>query len=198
MLAAWLLSGVWSGRGVHRAAAWAAAALMLALLVTRNYPARVLSPAVAGVDELLGRGDRVAYLERFGGYANSRGYSARANEELAAFIRARTGRDDRIFLFGINGAGVHFAADRLVAQRFLRANYFMLVDYPDPRFTLAGVTKELAAARPLYIVFERLHSRSSFGRAVDSLQSRPEVVELLKGYRLETVIEDFTLYRRVD
>ena len=197
VLAAWLLSGAWSGRGFHRAAAWAAAALMLALLITRNYPARVLSPAVAGADELLGRGDHVAYLERFGGYANSRGYSARANEELEAFIRARSASNDRIFLFGINGAGAHFAADRLVAQRFLRANYFMLVDYPDPRFTLAGVTKELAAARPLYIVFERLHSRSSFGKAVDDLQSRPEVVELLKDYRLETVIEDFTLYRRV-
>lgn len=198
ILAAWLLAGAWRGPLFHRSAAWAAAALMLALLVTRDYPGRVMSSVKADVDEELGRADHVAYLERFGGYANDRGYSARANEELEAFIRARTTRDDRIFLFGINGAGLHFATDRLVAQRFLRANYFMLVDYPDPRFTLAAVTGELAAARPVYLVFERLHSRSAFGASVDALQTRPEVVALLQGYRREADIEDFTLYRRVD
>ena len=198
ILSAWLLAGARGNRPSHRFAAWAAAALMLVLLLTRAYPARVLSVAAADLNELLGRTDHSAYLERFGGYANGRGYSARANGELVSYIRARTGRHDRIFVFGINGAEVYFSADRLVGQRFLRSNYFLLVDYPDPRFKLPAVARELAEARPVYIVFERLHSRSSFGQASDALQSRTEVVELLRGYRRETVIEDFTVYRRED
>jgi hypothetical protein len=198
VLASWLLAGAWRRAGFHRWAACSAAALMVVLLVVRNYPARVWGATGADLDEWLGRGRHVTYLERFGGYANNRGYSARANEELEAFIQARTTKDDRIYLFGINGAGAYFGADRLVAQRFLRANYFMLVQYPDPRFTLAAVTGELAAARPLYIIFERLHSRSAFGASVDDLQNQPEVVQLLKAYRMETQIEDFTLYRRAD
>ena len=198
VLAAWLLAGAWKGRGIHRGAAWAAALLMLALLVSRNYPARVLAAAQANAGALLGRVERVTYLERFGGYANNRGYSARANDELRSFLVTHTAEDEAIYVFGINGTEVYFSADRPIAQRFMRANYFMLIAYPDARFTLAAVARELAAARPRYIVFERLHSRSVFGQAVDALQARPEVVDLLKGYRREAVIEDFTLFRRTD
>ena len=198
ILAAWLVAGLWHGPAWRRGLASLAALLMVALLVTRGYPARVWSWSKTDVDALVGRLDRVSHLERFGGYANARGYSARANDELVTYLRARTGLDDAIYLFGINGVEVYFSADRRVAQRFLRTNYFLLIDYPDPRFTLRAVAGELAAARPVYIVFERLHSRSSFGRASDALPSSPEIVDLLNGYRREAVIEDFTLYRRVD
>jgi len=33
---------------------------------------------------------------------------------------------------------------------------------------------------------------------VDALVEHPDVVRLLQTYRVETQIEDFTLYRRVD
>ena len=95
-----------------------------------------------------------AYLERFGGYANNRGYSARANAELADYVRAHTAPDDRIFLFGINGAGVYFASDRLTAHRFLRVNFFVDDRFPDPRFRLDAVVRDLAARRPRYLIFE--------------------------------------------
>ena len=36
------------------------------------------------------------------------------------------------------------------------------------------------------------------GKTVDALQDDPRVRELLKGYRLEEQIEDFTLYRRLE
>lgn len=198
ILAAWLLAGLWHGPAWRRVPAALAALLMVALLVTRGYPARVWSWSMADLDALLGRTDHVAHLERFGGYANNRGYSARANDELAAYLRARTGPEDAVYLFGINGTEVYFSANRRIAQRFLRTNYFLLIDYPDQRFTLRAVAGELAAARPIYIVFEQLHSRSSFGQASDALQSRPEIADLLTGYRREAVIEDFTLYRRAD
>ena len=139
--------------------------------------------------------DRSTYLDRFGGYGNDRGYSARANEELASYVRQHTAPDDRIFLFGINGAGVYFLADRLTAHRFLRVNFFVPSEFPNPDFTLSAVVSDLTARRPRYLIFEELHSSSEMGRTVDSLQSRDEIRRLLQPYQLEATIEDFSLYR---
>ena len=149
-------------------------------------------------DRLRGRSEANAYLERFGGYGNNRGYSARANAELAEYVRQHTTPDDRVFLLGISGAGVYFGSDRLTAHRFLRVNFFVDTDFPDPHFRLESVLADLAAARPSYIIFERLHGQSAMAKSADALPDRPRVQALLSGYRLETQIEDFTLYRRSD
>ena len=96
------------------------------------------------------------------------------------------------------GDGV--GADRLTANRFLRVNFFVPAVFPDPRFRLERVVDDLAARRPAYLIFEKLHSSSDaeMAKAVDALIQHPEIVRLLRAYRLETQIEDFTLYRRVD
>jgi hypothetical protein len=49
--------------------------------------------------------------------------------------------------------------------------------------------------RPLYLIFEQLHSPSEMGRMVDSLPSSEAVKPLLEQYRLDANIEDFSLYR---
>ena len=145
---------------------------------------------------LRGGADRTAYLERFGGYATGRGYSARANEELAEYVRAHTQPTDQVYLFGINGAGLYFLADRLTAHRFLRVNFFVPDGFPDPRFTLGAVVEDLRARQPAYLIFERLHSETAMGRAVDALPEDPLIQSLLASYVLDRQIEDFTLYRR--
>jgi 4-amino-4-deoxy-L-arabinose transferase-like glycosyltransferase len=194
VLAAWLL--VARARSLSaRTVSIATAALMLTLLVQRHYVARVYQWVEADYAALRGTLDRSTYLDRFGGYGNDRGYSARANEELATYVRDHTSSDDRIFLFGINGAGVYFLADRLTAHRFLRVNFFVPSDFPNPDFTLEAVVADLSARRPRYLIFEELHSSSEMGRMVDALPSRDEVKRLLEAYRLETTIEDFSLYR---
>jgi hypothetical protein len=198
MLAAWLLMGASRADWLRRGAAWAAALLMLLLLVQRDYPGRVWRVAAADVAAMRGYTERRAHLERFGEYANRRGYSARANDELVSYLSSRTGRDDRIYVFGINAAGVYFEADRLAAHRFLRVNFFVPGELPHPDFRLDAVTRELAIARPAYLVFERLHSPTALGAAVDGLQEQVAVLRLLEAYRLEGQIEDFTLYRRLD
>jgi hypothetical protein len=195
LLAAWVLTESARVSRVRRAIAAVTAVLMVVLLWQRHYPAKVFGSARADFDVLRPGADATAYLEGFGGYDNRRGYSARANSELAAYVRDHTAPGDQIYLFGINGAGIYFAADRLTAHRFLRVNFFVPAEFPDPRFTLEAVTAELAAKRPRYIVFERLNSPSAMGKAVDGLTAHPAVVRLLEGYRLETTIEDFTLYR---
>ena len=171
---------------------------MVSLVFQRHYPDRVLEWTRADLDLIRGRVDRAAYLDRFGGYGNERGYSARANEELASYVDANTSPDDQIFLFGINGAGVYFLADRLTAHRFLRVNFFVPSEFPNPDFTLDAVVNDLAVRRPKYLIFEELHSSSDMGKLVDALQFRDEVKRLLEAYRLDTTIEDFTLYRRVE
>lgn len=198
VLTAWLLTEGARGPLVRRAVSVITAALMLLVLVQRHYPAKVFEWARADFDVLQGRSERPAYLERFGGYGNARGYSARANDELAAYVRAHTAFDDRIFLFGINGAGVYFASDRLTAQRFLRVNFFVPTGFPDPSFRLDAVIDELSSRRPRYVIFERLHSTSEMGRAADSLPLHPRVMQLLERYRLDAQIEDFSLYRLMD
>jgi hypothetical protein len=172
--------------------------LMVALLVHRDYAGRVFGATALDFNSLRGKSDRTAYLDEFGGYANDRGYSARANEELAVYVREHTLPDERIFLFGISGAGVYFGSERLTAHRFLRVNFFVDIDFPDPDFRLEPVIAQLTAARPRYLVFERLHGRSPMAQAADSLPGNPVVQPLLRAYRLETEIEDFALYRRVD
>lgn len=117
-------------------------------------------------------------------------------DELAEYVKAHTTPDERIFLFGINGAGVYFAADRLTAHRFLRVNFFVETSFPDPRFRLEAVVADLAERQPRYLIFERLHSLSAMGVAADSLIEHPALSALLSGYTLETRIEDFTLFRR--
>jgi len=172
--------------------------LMLTVLVQRHYVARVYEFAQADLAAMRGTMDRSAYLDRFGGYANDRGYSARANEELASYVRQHTTPEDRIFLFGINGAGVYFLADRVPAHRFLRVNFFVPSEFPNPAFTLDAVVADLAARRPRYLIFEALHSSSEMGTMVDSLPSRDEIKRLLEPYRLDATIEDFSLYRLDD
>ena len=171
---------------------------MVAATVNGHYGSRAFNWLRSDAAALRGEIDRASYLQQFGGYENRRGYSARANDELADYVASRTGPDERVFLFGINGAGLYFTADRLTAHRFLRVNFFVATDFPDPRFRLDAVAAELATRRPRYVIFERLNTPSELGRTVDNLTADTAVAKLLEGYRFEAQIEDFTLYSRAD
>jgi len=205
-MAAWFIGeGLSKPSRLRRAAVAATMTAMTILFVQRGSAERISEWARADFSFLRGQIDRTSYLERFGGYANDRGYSARANTELADYIREHTQPEDRIYLFGINGAGVYFEADRLTAHRFLRVNFFVdpeITTFPDTRFRLSAVAEDLEARRPVYLVFEQLHIRSPGGREMgkiaDALPQHPALLQLLSGYRTEIRIEDFTLFRRLD
>jgi 4-amino-4-deoxy-L-arabinose transferase-like glycosyltransferase len=198
LLATWTLMQLADRSVGRRVVAGVTAALMLYLLIDRGYVAKVAGAVSADLTALRAGAPPPDYLERFGGYANSRGYSARANQEVADYIRPRTQFDDRVFLIGVNGAGLYFTADRLPAHRFLRANFFATTEFPDPAFRVDSVVRDLRRTRPTYLLFERLNSVAEWARIIDALPERAEVAELLSGYRLEATIEDFTIYRRID
>lgn len=198
LMAAWWLGDAAPRTRPRQAIATVTVLAMLTLLISRGYVDRVFGSAAADLAQLRGQVDNAAYLDRFGGYAINRGYSARANAELADYVRARTSADERVFLIGISGAGVYFLSDRLTAHRFLRVNFFIDTDFPDPEFRLEPVLAGLAVSRPRYIIFEQLHGQSTMAKSADALPDDPRVLDLLKNYHLETRIEDFTLYRRSD
>ena len=198
ILAAWTVAGVGARRGVSKLAAAVAIVVMGVLLARKNFPAKVLDVARADLDQWRGRGEGAAYLERFGEYGAGGGYSARANAELADYVRARTTRPDLIYQFGINSASIYFATDRLMAHRFLRVNEFVPTAFPAPEFDLAAVARELATRRPVYLIFERLPSGTPMADDVNHLPQAPELSPLLQSYQWETQIEDYALYRRRD
>ena len=183
---------------VRRMAIAVVAILMAIMVVQRDYAGRVFGTAAKDLAALAGRTPRVTYLEQFGRYNRRSGYSARANHELAEYVRAHTSFDDRIFLFSINGAGVYFEADRLSAHRFLRVNFFAGTDFPHPDFRLESVADVLRSRRPAYLIFERLHSTADprVAAAADTLPEHPALAGLLQDYVFDTRIEDFSLYRR--
>ena len=202
VLATWMLVD-WAKRvRIGQVVAVATAVVALVIVVKRDFVGRVFETTRVDLAALTGEIDRTVYLERFGGYDNKRGYSARAIAELADYVRTRTSQDERIFLFGISGAGIYFEADRLTAHRFLRVNFFVPSEFPDPRFTLEAVSADLAQSRPRYLIFEKLNAVSPRGaemaRIADTLEQNPVLTDLLGDYRLEARIEDFTLYRRVN
>lgn len=202
VLAAWMLIRWGQPTRIRQAVALATALVMIVVAARRDYFGRVVEATRVDAAALTGRIDRTTYLERFGGYDNKRGYSARAIAELADYVRAHTTPDERVFLFGISGAGIYFEADRLTAHRFLRVNFFVPSEFPDPRFTLDSVMADLTERRPRYLIFEKLNAVSPRGaemaQAVDALERHPAVRQLLEHYQFETRIEDFTLYRRLD
>jgi len=119
---------------------------------------------------------------------------------LTVEVLGLSAADERIFLFGINGASVYYLADRLPAHRFLRVNFFVPSTFPDPAFSLEAVVNHLSAQPPRYLIFETLHQSKDelMANAVDSLPEDARLAPLLAGYDLETRLEDFTLYRRRD
>jgi hypothetical protein len=194
ILTGWVIARARGGTTVQKVAALAALIAIAVPIARKNYPSKVLEVVRADLQQWRGRGDTGEYLQRFQGSGG--GYSAADNAALAIYVRAHTSRDDLIYQFGINSAVVYFAADRLMAQRFLRVNEFVPSTFPSPGFTLDTVASELALQRPAYLIFEHLPPGSRMADAVDRLPQAPELVTLLRVYQRETQIGDFTLYRR--
>lgn len=186
-------------KGWRRGAVVGAFVLMAALLVGRDYVGRVWRSAAADVSQLRGTGDRVGYLGTFGRYADpaGRGYSARANEELFLYLKERVTPGEPIYLFGVNAAHVYFETHTLAAHRFLRVNFYVPSLFPHPDFRLEAVAKDLAQAPPRYLVFENLHNAPAVGELSQRLPQAPELAELMRHYTHDVVIEDFSVYRRV-
>lgn len=175
-----------------------AIAVALFVLVRNPQIARAVNRTRADVAQLTGHGvPTLNYLEDFGGYANGRGYSARANQELAAFVSDRTREDDRIYIFGMAPA-VYAMSKRLPAQRFVWVGPAVSNLLNDPAFSLRSLAEDLRRARPAFIVLERHNRDSLLGWTTETEFVRAEMQSVLHDYQPDVTIEDFVLYRRKD
>jgi hypothetical protein len=163
-----------------------------AIAVRTNSPARVWTTTQADLGDAR---DHVAYLQRFGGYANDRGYSARANDELVQWLLAHSTPEDRLFIFGMQG-GVYFEAKRLPASRFLWVGPTVEGLLPREDFTLEHLAADLAASNPRLIISENNNGDGLLGWRVQTELAKPPMQALLRSYDQVAVIEDFTIYRR--
>ncbi len=142
-----------------------------------------------------GRTDSPEYLDRFGGFLDARGYSARANAELASWIRGHAAPADRIYIFGM-APSVYFLSQRLPSNRFLFV-YPPLSGYvARPAFTLEGFAADLARVPPRVLVLDGQDrdSRSGWRAAADF--DRPPIQAILEAYDLQAAIGNFRVYVR--
>jgi 4-amino-4-deoxy-L-arabinose transferase-like glycosyltransferase len=192
VLSAWAITRAWRTR--TRADRVAAVIVLLAagaVAVRTDSLGRLWSTTYA---DLTHAQDRIAYLERFGGYGGGRGYSARANHELVEWLRRHSSPDDRVFIFGMQG-GVYFEARRLPANRFLWVGPTVEGLLAREDFTLERLAADLAASHPRFIIREANNGDSLLGWRVQSEFAKPPFQALLASYTQVVVIEDFTVYR---
>jgi hypothetical protein len=194
LLAGWFLAE--HRRGVRAGLAAAVLALAAVVAIHNHYPDRLVRYVAADAAQLNGRGGpHDVYLEMFGGYANGRGYSARANEELSRYLASHSDSSDRVYIFGM-APSVYFMAGRLPADRFVWT-YPGVVDFGKrPDFSMEALARTLTAAAPRYLVLERNNRDRATGWRIEDVYAAPPIQRLLAGYAPETVIEDFTVLRR--
>jgi hypothetical protein len=194
MAVAWLVVD-WPGRG-RRWLSIVAIALGLGVAVSRGGADRFVETTRADWHQLNSKeGGSRLYLERFGGYATGRGYSARANAELAEFVKTHTEPADRIYIFGMAPA-VYLLSRRLPANRFLWAYPAVSDTVRGDAFTLDALVQSLEAAQPRLLILERNNRDSLMGWRIEQHFQDPAMIRLLGRYRLQGQIEDFLIYAR--
>jgi hypothetical protein len=136
---------------------------------------------------------RLQYLEAFGSYGKGRGFSARANAELSAWLSAHSEPQDRIYIFGM-APGVYFTSRRLPAQRFLWIGPAASNILPRADFTLDAVAADLARTRPRYIIEEHNNRDGLLGWRVEDKFDDPSMRAVIAHCAPVRQIEDFSIY----
>lgn len=176
-------------------------ATLLTLLtahLTQAYPCdyRAVAEVVRGQTTLTALAENSAFIVPNGPDT----YSMRAQVEVARYIDARLDPDDKIFVWGFEPT-IYFLAHRDCASRFIY-NYPLYGDFNWPQLK-AVLIQELELERPQYLVVVRndaipwvTGTEEDSQAAIDGF---PELGNLIASeYRVEAIIEDFTLYRRVE
>jgi 4-amino-4-deoxy-L-arabinose transferase-like glycosyltransferase len=199
LLAATLIFTRWSHR-THRLIIIVLLAIASVRSVQTAVPQRVRDTVTEDIQAWRSGDDaaaRLRYLEGFGSYAAGRGFSARANTELSAWLDAHSDAHDRIFIFGM-APGVYFTSKRLPAQRFLWIGPAASNLLPRPDFSLEAVAAGLERTKPRYIIEEHNNRDSLLGWRVEEKFDDPSIRQVLTAYEALLQIEDFSIYRRRD
>ena len=98
--------------------------------------------------------NRQQYLERFGGQRAGDKFSALAVENLGAYLRTNSERDDPVFVFGFAG-GAYVKAARRSSSRFFWSRP-IIIGFNDgvPGYGAEGLLAELKARPPKIVVLQ--------------------------------------------
>lgn len=144
-----------------------------------------------------GRLSREAWLSRFGPPGGG-DYSFLAARRAAEYVRAHTTDGDRILVWGFEPA-VYLLSGRRSPTRFF---FNVPVTAPFvPENWRREFLEAVEARPPVYVLVLRgdriPHANGRRDDSTDQLRDWPELEHwLTSGYAQETVIEDFTVYRR--
>lgn len=188
-----LFADVSKMRGVIRLAVGiAGVGLTLSLFFSADFPQKYirLYKVVAGETSL-----QTAYGNDL--FANGRDFSSHADLEVAEYLSAHTGRDEKVFIWGFE-SGVYFLSQRQNATRFIY-NIMFYGRNASPELK-QELLDQIRAEKPSYIIVVRNdvmhHVTDTFDDSLAAFHSFEAFHDfVLENYRLETTIEDFTFYR---
>jgi hypothetical protein len=142
---------------------------------------------------------RERYYDYFGAWGGGT-FSYRASREAAYYVARRTQPGEHVYVWGYDPL-IYLLADRPSSSRFIYS--FPLMSDWAPRSWQEEFMDELAARPPTYFLVQRAEgARWITGHVVDTgeyISWFPALQSWLRAhYRLETEIEDYMIYRRVE
>ncbi len=177
---------------------WLAAAVLLVALVGAGWPIAMRAWDVVRV--VVGLRPPTEFYERFSTYGRG-DFSFVAELEVANYLRERSSPADSVQVWGFE-PGINFLAERFAPTRFSVIWPFLVGPKGHPLLQqwFAEFLADLDRAPPLYVVVvEQDYSPVQRVDSKTALEWYPDMVARLNaGYRVETVVEHFTLYRRAD
>lgn len=192
--------------GLVLAMAWRRASLvprllLLALVATGTWRVTTIPKGIEytwhDVEYLRGRISREAHLARFGQAGSGDKYSAWAIDELAGYLRARTGPDDTVLVFGFSPAAL-VEAQRRSASRFFWSRP-VIVGFMEgtPGYGTGGLLVELERERPALVVLQRHDWDPDGPDSWTFFTGEPRLwAWLASHYVFETDLGNFAIWRR--
>jgi 4-amino-4-deoxy-L-arabinose transferase-like glycosyltransferase len=124
-------------------------------------------------------------------------FSSRADMEVAEYFITHTKKDEKIYIWGFEPS-IYFLSQRTNATRF-PSDFVLYGPNASPEWRLEFIT-EIKTEKPVYIAIVKYDNMFFVtGSIEDSWEAYNSFDKfhdfVIKNYHLETIIEDFTLYR---
>jgi len=145
---------------------------------------------------LAGRITRDAHLERYGGEPGAK-YAALSVRRLGAYLKARTGPSDAVYVFGFS-PGAYLAAGRVSSSRFFWSRP-VLVGFNEtvPGYGADGVLQDLENRPPKYVVLQIHDWAAPPADSATFFASHPRLGPWLRArYQRVEPLEDYEIWVR--
>jgi hypothetical protein len=145
----------------------------------------------------LGRIDRRTHLAQYGGARDVDKYSALDNQDIGAFLAAKTSADDSVYVFGYSPASYVYAGRRSASRFFWSRPVILNFHGEDPRYGVAGLRADLERNRPAYVVLQRRDWAPDVQDSAPFFMSQPVLADWLRAsYHQVPFLDGFDTWAR--